>query len=84
MAPDKAPYLLRNGEGDHEVMTGKLSFYLIHQPLASLVVLAAGTVPVPARLINDVVLAARLTLVDQGSTLFGAAVDDGVYDLSVF
>ena len=48
MGSDKAPELLRDGEGDHEVMTGKLSIHLFHQPLMCLVVLAIRTVPVAA------------------------------------
>ena len=46
MAADKSPELLGYGEGDHKVMSGKLSFHLLHQPLMGFVVLAVGTMPV--------------------------------------
>ena len=46
MAADKSPELLWDGEGNHKVMPGKLSFHLLHQPLMGFVVLAVGTMPV--------------------------------------
>jgi len=83
MVSDKAPKLLGNGEGDHEVMSRELSLHLIAQPLMGLVVLAVGTMPVAAGLIDDVAFTAFFTLVDHGSAIFGAAVDHGVHDLAM-
>ena len=48
MSSDKSPDLLGYGEGNHEVMSGKLSLYLLHQPLMCFMMLAVGTVPVAA------------------------------------
>jgi len=48
MSSDKSPELLGYGEGNHEVMPGKLSLYLLHQPLMCFMMLAVGTVPVAA------------------------------------
>ena len=84
MSSDKSPDLLGHGEGNHEVMSGKLSLHLLYQPLMGFVVLTGGTIPVAARSVNDMVLTAFFTLIDHGSAIFCTAVDDGVNDISVF
>ena len=84
MASDKPPELLGYGKGDHEVMSGELSLHLFYQPLMGFMVLAVGTMPVPAGSIHDVVLTAFFTLIDHYSAVLGTAVNDGVDDFSVF
>ena len=48
MASDKGPELLREGEGDQEVVTRKLALNLFFKPVMCLVLLAAGAVSVAA------------------------------------
>ena len=84
MAADKAAELLWDGEGDHEMVTWKLSFHLIYQPLMGFMVLAVGTMPVAARFMDDVGLAAIFTFVDHGSAVWCSTVHDSVNDLAVF
>jgi len=84
MASDKPAELFGDGEGDHEVMFGKLAFHLVYQPLMDFVVLAMRTMPIAAGLVNNVVLAAFLTLVDHDSVMLGAAVDDSIDYFAVF
>ena len=84
MAANKAPDLLRHGESDHKVMSGQLSFYLFVQPLPGFMVLAVWAVPVAARTIDDMVLAACFTGVDGCAVIIRSTVDDCVNDLSVF
>ena len=84
MAADKAPELLRNGEGDHEMVPWKLPFHLIYQPLMCLMVLAVGAMPVAARFMNDVAFTAIFTFVNHGSAVWCSTVHDGANDLAMF
>ena len=66
------------------MMTGKLPFHLLFQPLSGFVILAVGTVTVTARSEDRMVAAAFITLVNNNAEAFGAAFDDGIDDFSMF
>jgi hypothetical protein len=48
VAPDEAAQILWNREREHEMMTGQLPAHLGFEPLPRLVVLACGTMAIPA------------------------------------
>jgi hypothetical protein len=73
VAPDKISDLRRHGEGKHEVMPWKLLLFLSFQPKGCLVMLTAWAVPVSAGHMYDMWLAARSTLIDNGSKPTGFA-----------
>jgi len=56
--------LLRNGKGEHEVMSRQMALNLSFQPLPCLMMLTGGTVTIPASLIDYMGLCTVLTLED--------------------
>lgn len=83
MTPQKRAELFRNGEGDHEVRSGKHSLLLFVQPLLGFLVLAHGAVTIAAGLVDDMKLSAGLTLINGLTEISGTAVHDGLDDLLV-
>lgn len=83
MASNEAAQGFGNGEGDHEVVAGKLSPDLGLQPLPGFQMLAGGAMAVAARLIYDVEVSALLALEAGDSCFFGAAGSDRIDGLSV-
>lgn len=78
MRPDKRPQGFRDSEGDEEVWPGKLFFQLVVQPLLGFMMLALRTVPVAAGMIDMVLTATALALIEAVSVMSGSAVLDGV------
>jgi hypothetical protein len=66
------------------MMTGQLPFHLLFQPLSGFVILAVGAVTVTARSEDRMVAAAFITLINNNAEAFGAAIDDGIKDFSMF
>jgi len=84
IAADEASEVFRDGEGDHEVVSGQLSLDLSFEPLVGLVMLAVGAVAVAAGAVDAVGRAAFLALVDRRACGWGAAVHDGVDHFAVY
>jgi hypothetical protein len=83
MRADKGPQGLRDGEGEEEVRPGQLFFQVLLEPLLSFMLLALGTVAVATGMIDTVVFAAALALVEAAAVMPTAAVLDGADDLVV-
>lgn len=80
---DERPYVLGDGEGDHEVVSWHQSFKLFIKPLPGFMVLAGGAVAVTAGTEYGVPLTARLAGIDGEAVFSRAAVGDGMDDLAV-
>jgi hypothetical protein len=80
---DEAGQLLWDSEGDHEMVAGELTFQVILQPLAALLVLTGGAMAISTGAIGPMELATGLTLIEGDTTSFGATSDDGLNDLSM-
>jgi hypothetical protein len=80
---DEAAQTLRDGKGEHEVVTWELPFHLFVQPLPALVVLAGGAMAISTGAMDAMKLATRLALIQGNPTGLGATGDDGIDDLSV-
>ena len=60
---DKAAKLFGDGKGNHEMVTGKLMLHPFVQPLLDFMILTSGAMAIAAGTINQMGLAAFLTLV---------------------
>jgi hypothetical protein len=70
--------LLREGKGDHEMMSGQLPLKLLFEPVSAFLVLAGGTVSVAARTKDGMNLSAMLTIIDGSAAIRCAALVDGL------
>ena len=61
---DNGAYFLRNGKGEHKVMSGQVAFHLSFQPLPCLMMLTGGAVAISTGFIDDMRLCTVLTLID--------------------
>jgi hypothetical protein len=80
---DESAQILRDGEGEQEMVTGELPFHLFHQPLPGLMMLTSGAMTVPAGAIDPMELATLLALIKGETTGFGTTANDGVDDFAV-
>jgi hypothetical protein len=65
------------------MVAGELTFQVILQPLAALLVLTGGAMAISTGAIDPMELATGLTLIEGDTTSFGATSDDGLNDLSM-
>jgi hypothetical protein len=65
------------------MMAGQLPGHLGFKPLPGFVVLAGGTMAIPARAVDDMALSTLLTLVISVARLMGAALHYGIDGLFV-
>ena len=80
---DKGTQGLRDGEGEEEVRSRELLVQVVLEPLVGLMLLALGTVAVATGMLDAVVLATALALIEARSVMSAAAVLDGADDLAV-
>jgi len=83
VSTDEAAQAFGHGEGEHEVMAGKLPVDLVFEPLAGFVVLTGGAMAIAAGAVHDVGMPAVLTLIEGDPGLLGAALEDGVHGFAV-
>jgi hypothetical protein len=83
VAADEAAQWLRDGKGDHEMMTGKLTADPGFEPFSGLMVLTGGAVAIAAGAIDDVGMPAVLTCIASKPGILGAAHEDGVHGFAV-
>ena len=74
---------LRDGEGEEEVRPGQLLVQVVLEPLLGFLLLTLGTVPVAAGMIDTVVLATTLALIEAVAVVPALALLDGTDDLAV-
>jgi hypothetical protein len=78
MTPRQWPELLRQGEGQQEILGGHLFIQLALQPLLTLVVLAVGTVAVTAGVGHeDLAVTLGALCLHQGTERSTAGLHDG-------
>jgi hypothetical protein len=78
VASDEAAQTLGNGEREHEMVAGQLPAHLGFKPLPGLVMLAGGTMAIPARAVNNMSPSTLLTLVISLARLDSAALHYGI------
>ena len=83
MAASERPELAGQGERDEEVRHGQQQVSLLLQPAQRLVVLALGTVPVAAGMVEVLSLVAVRAMVDVSTQDRSAAPLNGPHDLVV-
>ena len=83
MRADEGTQGLRDSEGDEEVWSGELFFQLVVQPLLGCMLLTLGTVAVAACVMDAVLPATALALIEAVAVVSGAAVLDGTSGLLV-